>query len=264
MQGKEIYLISHRGLAGYAPENTRSAFLGGYYLGFDQFETDVRITQDEQFVLFHDFGLERTSNGSGAVKEHTVSQLRELDCGGWFSPEFQGERILTLTEFFELLSTMKKLIHLVIHIKDEILSVTQIQRLLETIEQAQIRRTCNLNIASAHEAILRDVRRLAAGLPTTFLAPRGLATPESIERCKNIGCEFWAPYALDIDVKSVEKAHTENLKVRLWGMPKGNIKELVVTAGNVLDMGVDGLTTDFPDIVRTVCQLRNLKEKGFE
>jgi glycerophosphoryl diester phosphodiesterase len=238
--------------------------LGGYYLGFDQFETDVRITQDEQFVLFHDSVLERTSNGSGAVKEHTVSQLRELDCGGWFSPEFQGERILTLTEFFELLATMKKLIHLVIHIKDEILSVTQIQRLLETMGQAQIRRTCNLNIASAHEAVLRDVRRLAAGLPTTFLAPRGLATPESIARCKNIGCEFWAPHALDIDVKSVEKAHAENLKVRLWGMPKGDIKELVVTAGNVLNMGVDGFTTDFPDIVRTVCQLRNLKEKGFE
>ena len=64
---------------------------------------DVRLTKDEKLVVFHDRRLERTSNGSGPVNHYTQAEVRALDCGSWFDPEFTGERPPTLDEVFESL-----------------------------------------------------------------------------------------------------------------------------------------------------------------
>ena len=66
-------------------------------------ELDVRLTQDRQLVVFHDHRLDRTSNGAGRVDATTFSQVRSLDVGSWFSPEFKGQGAPTLDEVFQLL-----------------------------------------------------------------------------------------------------------------------------------------------------------------
>lgn len=86
-------LIGHRGIAAMAPENTKASFELAALQGIDWVEFDVRLTKDNELVIFHDDTLERTTNGKGLVHEHTLDQLKELDAGSWFSPRFKDQTI---------------------------------------------------------------------------------------------------------------------------------------------------------------------------
>ena len=94
-------ISAHRGGAAYAPENTMAAFVSGHSRGADLLELDVQLTRDGHLVVFHDEYLDRTTNGHGLLGAHTLAELRELDAGSWFSPEFAGERIPTFEEVVE-------------------------------------------------------------------------------------------------------------------------------------------------------------------
>lgn len=103
LSGAAVGIISHRGAAAIAPENTLSAFRLAIEQGVDFIETDVRLTADGTPVLMHDPELDRTTNGTGPLATHTIEQLRALDAGSWFDPAFAGEPVPTLAEFVELL-----------------------------------------------------------------------------------------------------------------------------------------------------------------
>ena len=96
-------IIAHRGEGGVAPENTMPAFQRALDGGADGIELDVRLTRDNDLVVFHDRGLKRTSDGDGLVNHYTISELQSLDVGSWFSPDFKGLRPPTLDEVFESL-----------------------------------------------------------------------------------------------------------------------------------------------------------------
>ncbi|MDO8606879.1 MAG: glycerophosphodiester phosphodiesterase [Phaeospirillum sp.] len=91
-------VIGHRGAAGLAPENTLASFHAAAARGLEMVEFDVRLTADLQPVAFHDDTLERTTNGVGAVALRDLAELKRLDAGSWFAPQFGGERIATLDE----------------------------------------------------------------------------------------------------------------------------------------------------------------------
>ena len=96
-------IIAHRGDVSNAPENTLPAFQSAYESGADGVELDVRITRDDQLVVFHDRGLKRIGGVRGLVTNATLEEMRSLDVGGWFGPEFRGLQPPTLDEVFELL-----------------------------------------------------------------------------------------------------------------------------------------------------------------
>lgn len=96
-------VISHRGAAAVAPENTLAAFGIAIAQGVDFVETDVRLTADGVPVLMHDADLDRTTDGRGLLAARTLAEVRELDAGGWFDAEFAGEPVPTLEEFLDLL-----------------------------------------------------------------------------------------------------------------------------------------------------------------
>lgn len=98
-----VELIAHRGFSAIAPENTLSAFKAAIAQGANAIECDVQLAADGQLVLIHDATLDRTTDGTGNVRDLPVSALKQLDAGIWFSDRFLGERIPTLTETFDLL-----------------------------------------------------------------------------------------------------------------------------------------------------------------
>ena len=100
-------VISHRGANLEAPENTLPAFEKALAYKVDGFENDVHMTRDGVLVVIHDDTVDRTSNGTGYVCEMTFEELRKLDFGSWFAPEFAGTKIPTLAEFFELCGGLK-------------------------------------------------------------------------------------------------------------------------------------------------------------
>jgi len=87
----------HRGNPAEAPENTLASFRSALDLGVDMIECDVHPSSDGELVVIHDHTLDRTTNGSGLVVQHTLAELRQLDAG-------RGERLPLLRELLELVS----------------------------------------------------------------------------------------------------------------------------------------------------------------
>ena len=103
---KNIYVAAHRGWSEKFPENTIEAFVSAIELGVDQLETDIRISKDGELVLMHDATVDRTTDGSGAVNEMTLEELKALDAGINKGIEFAGCKIPTFSEFMELVKDL--------------------------------------------------------------------------------------------------------------------------------------------------------------
>ncbi len=86
-------VIGHRGAAARAPENTLAGIRLAAALGVPWVEFDAKITADGQCIVFHDELLDRTTNGRGRVDATTYDEIRRLDAGSWFAPDFAGERV---------------------------------------------------------------------------------------------------------------------------------------------------------------------------
>ena len=97
-----IQVLAHRGASAYAPENTLPAFRLAIEQRADWLELDVQQTKDGQLVVFHDLRMERTTNGTGALRDLTLDQVRQLDAGRWYGPRFAGERVPTFEEVVAL------------------------------------------------------------------------------------------------------------------------------------------------------------------
>jgi len=95
---RRTLVIGHRGNPEAAPENTIASILSAFEAGADFAEVDVRVSRDGVPVIFHDETLERTTNGKGALADHTLAELKALDAGAWKGGAFAGERIPTLVE----------------------------------------------------------------------------------------------------------------------------------------------------------------------
>lgn len=95
-------LIAHRGASFYAPENTLAAMRKAKQMGAEWVEIDVALSKDRELVIVHDDTVDRTTNGTGAVFELNLAELKALDAGSWFSPDYKGEKIPTLDELVEL------------------------------------------------------------------------------------------------------------------------------------------------------------------
>lgn len=95
-------VIAHRGASGLTPENTLSAFRRAIELGADMIELDVALSRDDEVVVMHDATLERTTSGSGQVRDRTLRELQQLDAGRSVDPDHGDHRIPTLVEVLDL------------------------------------------------------------------------------------------------------------------------------------------------------------------
>ena len=94
---------AHRGASAYAPENTLAAFELSAEMGVNGIELDVHMSRDGSLVVVHDEKVNRTSKGSGFVKDMTLAELKKLDFSKGFKA-YPKERIPTLKEVYELLA----------------------------------------------------------------------------------------------------------------------------------------------------------------
>lgn len=105
-----IIVAGHRGYKSHYPENTLVSFQKALELGVDMLEFDLNLTADKELVVIHDTKVDRTTDGTGYVREYTLREIKELDAGSWFKKEFAGERIPTLDEMLEAVSWKKDLL----------------------------------------------------------------------------------------------------------------------------------------------------------
>ena len=108
-------IVCHRGVKTFAPENTPLAIDLAIGLGFNIVEIDVRQTKDGVPVVLHDSSANRTTDGSGEIKEMSYVDVCKLDAGSWFNPFFAGELVPRLED---VLAHVKGYLEVYIEIKE--------------------------------------------------------------------------------------------------------------------------------------------------
>ena len=103
MEKQMICVAAHRGNSILFPENTMPAYRSALELPIDQIEIDLHMTKDGRIVMIHDHTVDKTTNGTGLVRNMTAAEIRALDAGSWKGRQFAGERVPFFEEFLELM-----------------------------------------------------------------------------------------------------------------------------------------------------------------
>lgn len=239
-------VISHRGANRYAPQNTLPAFKKACELGTDGFETDVHITKDGKIVLCHNYTIDATSDGCGEISNKTLADLKGYDFGKYFSNKFKGTEIPTIDEFLSFVETTNITV-LNIEIKSPKQNETAIVReTLKAVHEHGLDE--KLLISSFDPKLLMEAKQLDKNCKTGFLyAPNSKTLLQMgwkpLKFCKEIGADAVHPHFLFVNEAYVEKAHKMGLQVNPWTVDSEK------TIDKMIDLGVDGIITDFPDVV---------------
>lgn len=241
-------VIAHRGGAGIAPENTLLAFAAGLAYS-EALELDVRLTADGQIVVIHDETVDRTTSGTGRVRELTVAQLKELDAGYWFTPDGvnypyrgRGVEIPLLSEVLDAFPDVS----LIIEIKDE---DEEAARALAAL-LAEKGRAERVVVGSFNDRVIAAFRRASPQTPTTaamgeavrFLVLSRLGL-DSLVRVPWQSLSVPPRYGPLPVISSglIEAAHRKGVPVHAWTI--NDLDE----ARRLAALGVDGIITDYPD-----------------
>ena len=224
MSHPDFKIIAHRGASEYEPENTLKSFKKAIDLGAELIEFDVRLSKDNSLVIMHDKTVDRTTNGSGIVREMTLSQLKELDAG-------EGEKIPTFEEALKLIKGKAKPVVEIkeINTEDEILDLLDKHNLIK-----------DAFIVSFKKKVLKKVRSINKNIKTCLIKilPIGIVT-DTIE----CGANAVAINNRLANKYFINKAHSNDLYIFAW--TENNTERCKKLA----QMGLDGVVTNRPDIL---------------
>ena len=158
-------VFAHRGASHYAPENTLPAFALAAAQGADGIEPDVHLSQDGELVVIHDEELDRTTDGTGLVRDHTLAQLQAL-CADNHMPGFADARIPTLREVLALVRPTPLLVN--IELKTGVLWYEGIeQKALDLVREMGM--ADRVIWSSFNHYSIETVRQLAPEAETAYL-----------------------------------------------------------------------------------------------
>lgn len=235
---KKIIVTAHRGASGLAPENTLAAFQKAIEFGADYSELDVTMTKDGEIILLHDDTLERTTNDSGNVWDHTFEELRQLDAGSWFGPEFAREKLPTLDEVIDLVDGKMKL-NIEIKVSGHEPGIAE--KVVETVRDKGFTKQCI--ITSFDRATVERVMEIAPEITVGFIF--------SEEQSFDVFKAKWPILSVKhklVDEDFMEKAKASGRQVHVWTVNEEKDMRRFVA------LGVDGIITNFPNRLVQVLQ----------
>jgi glycerophosphoryl diester phosphodiesterase len=235
-------IYAHRGASAHAPENTISAFLLAIEHGADGIEFDIKVTRDGRVIVLHDQTLQRTTTGSGDLKNSTFDELRKLDAGSKFSTKFSNEKIPTLEEVFEAVRNR-------IGINIELTNyATPGDDLIEKVAKilATVKDTSKVMFSSFNWGNLKKARKLCPEIPCGLLSLPGIAGWFSRSYfTRNVPHEAIHPYFAAVNRNNVKSWHQQGYKVNIW-----TVNEPIEML-RLKDIGVDMIMTDDPALARS-------------
>lgn len=236
---KRPLIFGHRGASAYAPMNTIPAFMLAAEQGADGIELDVHRSRDGHPVVIHDFDVDGTTDGKGAVKDKTLAELKALDAGTWFSPKFHSTRIPTLGEVFQAVG--QKLI-VNVEIKSFSVQSDGIEEIVaDTIVTHGMQQ--QVIVSSFNPLTLIRFRTIMPEIPLGYLYAPELPT-WPMDTLNRLTYEAAHPYYETVDTEFIETARERGTYVNAWTV---NDPEKAVYLDQ---LGVDGLICDNPDIIR--------------
>ncbi|WKA55378.1 glycerophosphodiester phosphodiesterase [Planococcus shixiaomingii] len=230
-------LIAHRGWSGKAPENTLSAVkLALEEPKIDCIEIDVHLTKDGVPVVIHDYQVDRTTNGSGFVKDMTAEEIKALDAGSWFDFEFAGEQVPLLEEVLVLAGGKKKLL----------IELKQMAGMYEGLEEKVIGLIQQYGLEAHCDLISFDHKSLQTCMKYSTEVNRTLVMLGSpvllIDQVNEIGATAVSMNHLYVDQEMVTSLNNNGIDIVVWTVDQKSEAERV--------LGLDGaisLTTNHPE-----------------
>ena len=248
-----VNVISHRGANQVAPQNTIAAFEKSIEIGCDGFETDIHLTKDGIPVVCHNFTIDETSTGKGAIKNMTLEELRRYDFGKYKGAEFEGTPIPTLDDFLDVSKKMgDKMKVLNLELKSEKIGEAGPEIVEKPIDAVKNHGMFDkLLISSFDPAILVVCKKVDKNCKTGILySPDNLVSlkiaPRPVSFCKEIGADALHPFFMYVTRLYVERAHRAGIQVNPWTVNKES------TAKHLIKLGVDGLITDNPGLMNDI------------
>jgi glycerophosphoryl diester phosphodiesterase len=217
--------IGHRGVMGVEPENTLRSFVAAEHAGLDVIELDLHLSKDGALVVMHDARVDRTTDGTGPIVERTLDELRALDAG-------RGERIPV---FDEVLDAVR------LPLQAEIKDVAAARALAEVMHRRNL--TARVEVSSFHDEAITEISRLVPGVRTALIASR--YGTDVVDRAVEAGAATVCLNIRRLTLEIVEQARKADLKIIGWVVNTQDHLRLARA------LGLDGATTDYPEIKRT-------------
>jgi len=248
----ETMVVAHRGASYNAPENTLASVRLAWKLKSDAAEIDVYLTPDRRIVAIHDASTKRTTGVDLPVASTPSHELRALDAGSFKSPEYKGEKIPFLEE---VIGTVPKGKRLVVEIKcgEEILPY------LEKVVAKTKKRDRIVFIGFGWD-VIRRCKDIMPDIPAYWLCTVDMSDSTAGPALKSGNVVMPLREALD----AMKRAHLDGVDIGHNGMDAAmaaaarerGLGVLVWTvndpsrARELAGMGVLGITTDRPDLIR--------------
>lgn len=249
---------AHRGASAYAPENTLAAFRLGVQQRATWIESDVQLTKDGQAILMHDTGLARTTNveqvfpdrAPWKVKDFTLAEIKQLDAGSWFSPEFAGEPVPTLAEMVQVVRPSAS--GIIMELKSPELYPGVEQKVIDVFDSfpGYVRSALasdRLAVQSFNWTSMATYNKLAPEYPIGLLGkPAVLDLPALAEWADQVN-----PGVGQVTEAYVDAVHAAGMEMNVYTVDD------VPTMTRLLDWGVDGIITNKPDVLEELLHERN-------
>jgi glycerophosphoryl diester phosphodiesterase len=239
---RKPYIIAHRGVSAKFPENSLAAFEhAAQTAGVDMIELDVRLSKDEEVIVFHDRSLQRTSTGNGLARNYTLEELKQFDAGSWFHPSFSEQRIPTLRE---VMQTVGKQLFINIEIKSD-WGHREPEGLLEQ-KVLGVVEDCGMNhrvvFSSFDHRLVANLKKISPSSMTGVLfhmtrdmgkLPSKLALP--------VQASVYVCAKRELTSRAIRDAHAHGIAVYVYTLNS------IRNAQKVLEMGVDGIMSNNAD-----------------
>jgi len=235
----DVQIMAHRGASSKAPENTLASFQQAIEDGADWIELDVQETADGQVVVMHDSDFMKLSNNPIKIWDATSDDLKQIDIGTWYSPDFADQRVPTLAQ---VLALCKDKIGVNIELKyyghDQMLE----QRVADIVDQQ------GMNDQVMAMSLKRPgVEKMKAIRPEWKV---GLLMSVAAGNLSKLEADFLAVNASFADVLLIDHAHENGKQVFVWTVNDA------ATMSTMMSRGVDGILTDKPELARSVLEQR--------
>ena len=230
-------IFAHRGASGYAPENTLEAFDLAVRQGAHGVELDVHICRSGELVVAHDETIDRVSNGSGAIRDLTLSELKSFHFNR-MHPEYAEARLPLLSEVFQLLRPTGLSIN--IELKNSVIDYPLMEQRVLDLASREFDLSRIIFSSFNHYSMLR-MKQLAPSVPCGLLYEAVLVRPW--EYAKKLGMDAVHPHYSEVVLTAggCAAAHEAGIQVNTWTVNSPDAMDAV------LREGADILITNYPD-----------------
>jgi len=233
------WIIGHRGYPAKYPENTLAAFEAAIEAGVVMIELDVMLSRDRKVVVIHDASLDRTTNGTGAVADFSLAELKQLDAGSWFNKQFADQQIPELSEVLDLINgrvyvniEIKSNAYESFHPPDAIE-----KQVVDLLRQKDLLAT---SMISSFDVNILEQIAFMKNKPVTAFISKKPADQNTVNMCTRLMVFSWHPNHRIVTRSQVEQMHAAGIKVFPYTV---NVLE---DFAKMRDMQVDGVITNEP------------------